>query len=327
MTCANRNAAFVGGLFTGFEAKSQTNGGFADLKDGVWCFNNSSATWFDSTQGELAAQGTPIGDLNATNWAVAGRAATEYCRKRFYPAGGFFNGHQLGDKRGVICLGPNSLVSDRVKAGESYGAARAASPFEPKTSTTATGGVSRNASATAAARSGAAAAITSADLDATRARGEAVVNADALARELRNRTTAGDMRRGFDIGMGIWAGNTAPGPGKQRVHDALSPLEQPGFDIAAAFSLPRNKYAALGKVGAAIGNADPAIAAARNAENDVFFWLGFDIASGIFGDPAAGSLGNTATGPGSLGIRNELNAPGQRGFNAATALHLGRKYR
>ena len=172
-----------------------------------------------------------------------------------------------------------------------------------------------------------AAAITTADLDATRARGEAVVNADALARELRNRITAGDMRRGFDIGMGIWAGNTAPGPGKQRVHDALSPLEQPGFDIAAAFSLPRNKYAALAKVGATIGNADPAIGAARNAENDVFFWLGFDIASGIFGDPAAGSLGNTATGPGSLGIRNELNAPGQRGFNAATALHLGRKYR
>jgi hypothetical protein len=107
----------------------------------------------------------------------------------------------------------------------------------------------------------------------------------------------------------------------------LSRLEQPGFDIAAAFSLPRNKYAALAKVGAAIGNGDPAVGAARSAEDDVFFWLGFDIASGIFGDPAAGSLGNTATGPGSLGIRNELNAAGQRGFNAATALHLGRKYR
>jgi hypothetical protein len=107
----------------------------------------------------------------------------------------------------------------------------------------------------------------------------------------------------------------------------LNPAERPGFDIAATFSLPRNKYAALAKVGAAIGNADPAVANARNAENDVFFWLGFDIASGIFGDPAMGSLGNTATGPGSLGIRNELNASGQRGFNAATALHLGRRYK
>ena len=111
------------------------------------------------------------------------------------------------------------------------------------------------------------------------------------------------------------------------MHDALSVAEQPGFDIAAAYSLPRNKHAKLANVGAAIGNADPAVANARNAENDVFYWLGFDIASGIFGDPAAGSLGNTATGPGSLGIRSELNAPGQRGFNAATALHLSRRYK
>jgi hypothetical protein len=65
---------------------------------------------------------------------------------------------------------------------------------------------------------------------------------------------------------------------------------------------------------------------ARVSEDDPFFWLGFDIATGIFGDRAAGGQGNKATGPGSLGIRNELNAAGQRGFDAATALHLARKY-
>jgi Tachylectin/Trypsin len=145
--CKNRNAAFVAGMFTGFEAKSSNPGGFADLRDGVWCFNNSSATWFDATQGELAAQGTPIGDLNATGWAVAGRAATEYCRKKFYPAGGFFNGHQLNDKRGVVCLGPNSLVSDRVKATDDYRAARVAGAFGAAKETTVatTGGLSRGA--------------------------------------------------------------------------------------------------------------------------------------------------------------------------------------
>jgi hypothetical protein len=164
------------------------------------------------------------------------------------------------------------------------------------------------------------------DLDALARRGAQLALQDPLAAELRNRTADGALRRGFDVGFGIWEGNTAPGAGKQRAHDALSAPEQPGFDIAAAFSLPRNKHAALAKVGAAIGNADPAVANARNTENDVFFWLGFDIASGIFGDPAAGSLGNTATGPGSLGIRNELNAQGQRGFDAATVLHLGRRY-
>lgn len=171
------------------------------------------------------------------------------------------------------------------------------------------------------------AAITTADLEGVMARGAALASADPLAAELRRRTPAGAVRRGFDIGMGIWAGNTAPGPGKQRFHDALSPIEQPGFDIAAAFALPRNKHAVFANVGAAIANADPVVARARAAENDVFYWLGFDIASGIFGDPARGAQGNTAVGPGSLGIRDELIAPAQRGFNAATALHLSSRYR
>ena len=125
--CKNRDPGYIAGMLTGFEAKSQPHGGFADLRDGVWCFNGSSATWFDSTQNELAAQGTPIGDLNNTGWAPAARAAAEYCRRKHYPAGGFFNGYQLNDRRGVICLGRNSLVSDGVKAdtASSYGAARA----------------------------------------------------------------------------------------------------------------------------------------------------------------------------------------------------------
>lgn len=335
--CRNRDPASVAGLYTGYEARSQVDGGFADQRNGVWCFNASSATWFDATQAELSAQGTPIGDLNATGWAVAGRAAVEYCRRKFYPAGGFFNGHQLNDRRGVVCLGANSLVSDRVKAVDDYRAARTASVFEPKATATIgersngaliarAAGIAPRVAASPAAGA-AAPAITAADLDRLRASGEALANADPLARELRNRTPDGPQRRGFDVGLGAWAGNTAPGPGKQRMHDALSAAEQPGFDLAAAFALPRNKHAALARVGAAIGDADPVVARARNAENDVYYWLGFDIASGIFGDPAAGALGNTATGPGSLGIRGELNGPGRRGFDAATALHLARRYR
>jgi hypothetical protein len=58
----------------------------------------------------------------------------------------------------------------------------------------------------------------------------------------------------------------------------------------------------------------------------VFYQLGFDIATGIFGDPALGALGNTLTGPGSLKIRDSLSAAGQRGFNAAVDLHLARHY-
>jgi hypothetical protein len=133
-------------------------------------------------------------------------------------------------------------------------------------------------------------------------------------------------RRGFDLGMGIWAGNTAPGPGKQRYRDMLPPNEQPAFDMAAVFSLPRNKYSMQSQVGAAIAGADRATAQARNAENDPYFWLGFDVASGIFGPRAGGAQGNTAMGPGAMGVRADLNAPGQRGFDAAVAYHLSRKY-
>ncbi len=92
------------------------------------------------------------------------------------------------------------------------------------------------------------------------------------------------------------------------------------------FPLERNRNAELAATGAAIAGADSAVAQAHAADNDVFFWLGFDIATGIFGDPAQGSLGNTATGPGSLRIRNGLDPTAQRGFDASVAFHLSRNY-
>ena len=165
-----------------------------------------------------------------------------------------------------------------------------------------------------------------ADLATVMVRGEVIAANDAMFGALRSRVPEGPARRGFDIGLGIWDGNTAPGPGKQRYHDALTRPEQQGFDIAAAYSLPRNKHAALINVGAAIAAADQEVATARAIEFDPFFWLGFDIASGIFGDPAAGSQGNKAIGPGALTIRNTLDATAQRGFNASVALHLARSY-
>jgi hypothetical protein len=83
----------------------------------------------------------------------------------------------------------------------------------------------------------------------------------------------------------------------------------------------------LAAKGAAIAKADPIVAAARTAERDILYWKGFDIATGIFGDPALGALGNTAMGTGSQQIRDSLSAAGQRGFNASVKLHLSRKYK
>ena len=83
----------------------------------------------------------------------------------------------------------------------------------------------------------------------------------------------------------------------------------------------------LAAVGAAIAAQDPEVAEARNADPSAFYQIGFDIASGIFGDPALGAKGNTLMGPGSEKIRGSLSAAGQRGFNASVAFHLARDYK
>ena len=168
------------------------------------------------------------------------------------------------------------------------------------------------------------------DLDALAARGEEVANQDPLSAELRSREPEGPGRRGFDIGMAAAENQTLPGPGKQKIHDSLSPAEQRGFTTAVLFSLERNRNAVLAARGAAIAKVDPIVADARQSyrlggrtvESDVFFRLGFDIATGIFGDAALGAQGNTATGPGSLKIRNALSSPARKGFDASVAFHL-----
>jgi hypothetical protein len=90
--------------------------------------------------------------------------------------------------------------------------------------------------------------------------------------------------------------------------------------------MDRNRNVNLAAVGAAIARQDRTIATARSLDPDVRYWLGFDIATGIFGDPKLGALGHTATGPGAFAIRDALSEPAQRGFNASVALHLGRHY-
>src|ERR1044071_166331 len=66
------------------------------------------------------------------------------------------------------------------------------------------------------------------DLNALAARGAALVNEDPSALELRDEQPEGPARRGFNIGMAAAEGQTLPGPGKQRIHDSLSPAEQEG---------------------------------------------------------------------------------------------------
>lgn len=159
------------------------------------------------------------------------------------------------------------------------------------------------------------------------ARGEVLARDTSLAMAIRERMPEGPMRRGFDIGMGVCEGHTEWGTGKQKIFDSLSNPEQRGFQIARDFSLDRNNNVDRAKRGAAIAEQDPVVKNARGSEPPGLYWLGFDIATAIFGDPALGAQGNTQAGPGSLGIRDKLSADAQRGFNDSMNLHLSRTYR
>lgn len=171
------------------------------------------------------------------------------------------------------------------------------------------------------------------DLNALAARGEAIASEDPLAVELRDQQPDDSARRGFDIGMAAAEGQTLAGPGKQKLLASLPSDQQNGFALAVSFSLERNRNAKLAATGAKIAQANPTVAAARNMSPNnvrlqrksdiVFYRLGFDIATGIFGDAAQGAQGNTALGPGSLKIRDSLSPAGQMGFNASVKFHLG----
>ncbi len=162
--------------------------------------------------------------------------------------------------------------------------------------------------------------------NALAAAGEVKTNADPLASAIRDRQPAA-ARTGFHIGMAVMAEHTLWGPGAQSIKDGLDPAEQVGFALAAEYCLQRNNNADFAARGAAIAAKDPEDAVARAAiEPAGLYWLGFDIATGIFGNPALGAQGNTLMGPGSENIRASLGADGQRGFNDAVKYHLAHHY-
>jgi hypothetical protein len=69
---------------------------------------------------------------------------------------------------------------------------------------------------------------------------------------------------------------------------------------------------------------DPEVAKVARVSPNIFYCLGFQVATGIYGDPSLGASGNTATGPGAFKIRDDLaDTDAVRGFNDAVKFHLG----
>jgi hypothetical protein len=84
----------VGGFFTGHQLNAT---------HGLICLQSDVAHWFDATLTDLQNSGEGFADINNVPLAKAARAATNLCLgKRF--SGGFFTGHQLNGKHGIVCL-------------------------------------------------------------------------------------------------------------------------------------------------------------------------------------------------------------------------------
>jgi hypothetical protein len=94
--CAARGADFAGGQLNGH----QRNGRY-----GLFCYRQG-AQWIDATNDEIAtSQWSFAGqEPDAVPWPQAARAAVDLCRARGF-SGGFFNGHHVGDRYGLVCQG------------------------------------------------------------------------------------------------------------------------------------------------------------------------------------------------------------------------------
>ena len=156
------------------------------------------------------------------------------------------------------------------------------------------------------------------DLNALAARGEILAAADPLAAALRDRLDEAG-RLGFDIGMGVAEGHTAPGPGKQARGEALPADQQQGYFAAVEYSVTRNANLEAAHLGARVAVGVPRLAEARQAEDDPFYSLGFDIATGLLND-RQGTLGGLSQSVNAGRVRATLTGATQRGFDASARL-------
>ena len=158
------------------------------------------------------------------------------------------------------------------------------------------------------------------NLDGLAASGEVLAAADPRSEELRGRLDEAGQR-GFDIGMGVAENHTLAGPGKQSMGEQLPADQQSGYFAAVLFSVTRNANATAANVGARIAQTEPALANGRRAEDDAFYALGFDIATGLLHDGGSNSLNEAAQRLGARTVHGSLTGATLRGFEASAGLH------
>jgi hypothetical protein len=154
------------------------------------------------------------------------------------------------------------------------------------------------------------------------AKGEAIANQDPLAALLRDQP--GRSKLGFLTGLGAAGNDTLPGPWKDEKRDAMALGDRDSFQQAVDYSIDKNSNPDAAARGAAIVKADQAVANERAKLPLSVAWLGFDIATGIFGRASEGAFGNTAEGSGSDKIFRNLCVDGKKGYKAGVMFNLGR---
>jgi len=178
--------------------------------------------------------------------------------------------------------------------------------------------------------------VTQQDKDSYAAIGAEIAATDPMVAAFRDLEPAGPRQTGFDMGIGITDKDKLWGPGKQWFLNSLSAGQQMGFKDGAAFALGRNNNPDLAALGMGIAAADTELAEARAIRPSGLYWLGFDIATGIFGNPDLGALGYTTINPRDERMRASasegehillLTHEVESGFNASMVLHLARKYK
>ena len=93
------------GVAKGFGGARPT-GHHAGERVGALCIP-ASARFVDVTDEEIESTPWRFADINAAGWSQVARTATEIAARRGDLAGGYFTGHQVPGRRGLIGLGPD----------------------------------------------------------------------------------------------------------------------------------------------------------------------------------------------------------------------------
>ncbi|CAN5347642.1 hypothetical protein BH11PSE14_BH11PSE14_09010 [soil metagenome] len=146
-----------------------------------------------------------------------------------------------------------------------------------------------------------------------------ICDAARSARARNSPAAAGLERQCLASGGSLVPPVNAPPPPSPAIPDTNTPTTMP----ATVPAVDSTRIDGLAATGANIANQDTDLAYARAAEPGAAFQRGFDIATGLFGDPALGAEGRPAADQDAANIRASLGSDGQRGFDASADYQFG----